>query len=208
MINHDYNNLNICTSKLIMFLGTADGCKFISEDPKYMDAIVELAWDASQPAIMKDALLALVNLSTVPSIAIQLSKDSSIVEKLISLVLDRNFQHADIVCSILSNVTRNEEAAKVVVDIIASNQEEIGLEKLVTALCTIDFNKNAKLHFLASVISNLTQQPQARMFVLNKSQCVVQRLLPFVDYRDSVIRRGGVIATLHNCCFETGGYKI
>lgn len=34
------------------------------------------------------------------------------------------------------------------------------------------------------------------------SRCVVQRLLPLTQYPDSSVRRGGVVGTLRNCCFE------
>lgn len=33
-------------------------------------------------------------------------------------------------------------------------------------------------------------------------RCVVQRLLPLTQYADSTVRRGGVVGTLRNCCFE------
>lgn len=33
-------------------------------------------------------------------------------------------------------------------------------------------------------------------------RCVFQRLLPFTQYQASVIRRGGVVGTLRNCCFD------
>lgn len=33
-------------------------------------------------------------------------------------------------------------------------------------------------------------------------RCVVQRLLPLTQYPDSTVRRGGVVGTLRNCCFE------
>lgn len=35
-------------------------------------------------------------------------------------------------------------------------------------------------------------------------RCVLQRLLPFTQYQASVVRRGGVIGTLRNCCFDHG----
>lgn len=34
------------------------------------------------------------------------------------------------------------------------------------------------------------------------NRCVVQRLLPLTQYTDSSVRRGGVVGTLRNCCFE------
>lgn len=38
---------------------------------------------------------------------------------------------------------------------------------------------------------------------MDRDRCVIQRLLPFTEYSDSVIRRGGVIGTLKNCTFDS-----
>ena len=36
---------------------------------------------------------------------------------------------------------------------------------------------------------------------------VVQRLLPFTTFDDSVVRRGGVVGTLRNCTFHTDAHE-
>lgn len=38
---------------------------------------------------------------------------------------------------------------------------------------------------------------------MDKNHCVIQRLLPFTEYYDDTVRRGGIVGTLKNCCFET-----
>lgn len=35
-------------------------------------------------------------------------------------------------------------------------------------------------------------------------RCVIQRLLPYTQYEESSTRRGGVVGTLRNCCFDHG----
>ncbi|XP_015445705.1 protein HGH1 homolog [Pteropus alecto] len=77
-----------------------------------------------------------------------------------------------------------------------------GLERLVLALCTPGYNARAPLHYLGPLLSNLSQRPAARAFLLDPDRCVVQRLLPLTQYPDSTVRRGGVVGTLRNCCFE------
>lgn len=37
---------------------------------------------------------------------------------------------------------------------------------------------------------------------MNKDQKILQRLLPFVEYKESTVRRGGIVGTLRNCCFD------
>ncbi|KAI1901591.1 hypothetical protein AGOR_G00035980 [Albula goreensis] len=65
---------------------------------------------------------------------------------------------------------------------------------------------------ISTILSNLSRHektckevfrlPEARNFILDKERCVVQRLLPYTQYDDSTIRRGGVVGTLRNCCFD------
>lgn len=33
-------------------------------------------------------------------------------------------------------------------------------------------------------------------------RCLLQRLLPFTQYEASAVRRGGIVGTLRNCCFD------
>ncbi|XP_016072054.1 PREDICTED: protein HGH1 homolog, partial [Miniopterus natalensis] len=68
--------------------------------------------------------------------------------------------------------------------------------------CTTGYNARAPLHYLGPVLSNLSQRPAVRAFLLDPDRCVVQRLLPLVQYPDSPVRRAGVVGTLRNCCFE------
>lgn len=84
----------------------------------------------------------------------------------------------------------------------AAEPADSGLERLVRALCTPGYNARAPLHYLAPLLSNVSQRPAARAFLLDPDRCVVQRLLPLTQYPDSSVRRGGVVGTLRNCCFE------
>ena len=40
--------------------------------------------------------------------------------------------------------------------------------------------------------------------MLDKDSVMIQRLIPFMEYRESKGRRSSIIATIHNCCFEKG----
>lgn len=37
---------------------------------------------------------------------------------------------------------------------------------------------------------------------MDREQCIFQRILPFVEYEESNVRRGGVVGTIRNCCFD------
>jgi len=43
---------------------------------------------------------------------------------------------------------------------------------------------------------------------MDRGRCVIQRLLPYTEYEHSHIRRGGVVGTLRNCCFDTGKHAF
>lgn len=49
-------------------------------------------------------------------------------------------------------------------------QEEAGLAQLVEVFCNEGYNKNAKLHYLSALLSNLTQLPEARSYIMDKDR--------------------------------------
>ena len=186
--------------------GSEEGRTFIASNMKYLDAIVDIFKDEHQ-AIAKDAYLAIVNLSVDEATSaklLSLPGHPDFLLDILKYTLDENSPHADIACMALSNISRWAQTAQKMMSIIIENQSVVGLDKIVRVLCKINHNKNAKLHYLGPLLSNITQIQEARKYVLDKERCVIQRLLPFIDFKDSLVRRGGIIGTLRNCCFETG----
>lgn len=49
----------------------------------------------------------------------------------------------------------------------------MGLLKLVDIFCTEGYNKHAKLNYLAPLLSNLTQLPEARNLIVGKDGYVL-----------------------------------
>lgn len=49
-------------------------------------------------------------------------------------------------------------------------QDGVGLPKLVEIFCTEGYNKQAKLHYLGPLLSNLTQLPEARKEILSQDR--------------------------------------
>ena len=84
----------------------------------------------------------------------------------------------------------------------------ISLEKIVVVLCNETYNtRGANLHYLAPFISNLSQVLDARKQLLDEDNpVIISKILAFTDYKNSLVRRGGVIGTLRNCCFETSSH--
>ncbi|KAI5607025.1 protein HGH1-like [Silurus asotus] len=187
------------TEYILGLTGTRDGCRYLRTKPDFLKALVTLTADVSI-AIVKDCYHALVNLSADETLHKPLVKETGILPILLTHLFDPEYEFSDRICSILSNLSRHE---KTCVDVLHELQkQQIGMAKIVEIFCTEGFNKRASLHYLGTLLSNLTQLPEARHFILDKERCVIQRLLPYTQYEASVTRRGGVVGILRNCCFD------
>ncbi|KAM9493902.1 protein HGH1 homolog isoform 2-T3 [Clarias gariepinus] len=187
------------TEYILGLTATRDGCRYLRMKPDFLKALVTLTADVSI-AIVKDCYHALVNLSADETLHKPLVKEAGVLPVLLNRLLDPEYEFSDRICSVLSNLSRHERTC---VEVFHELQEQqIGMAKVVEIFCTEGFNKKASLHYLGPLLSNLTQLPQARHFILDKERCVIQRLLPYTQYGASVTRRGGVVGTLRNCCFD------
>ncbi|XP_037089609.1 protein HGH1 homolog [Pollicipes pollicipes] len=109
---------------------------------------------------------------------------------------------ADPCCMTLSNLSRAPAPCRE----LWRRLEEgpVTVDDLVTALCQRDYNTaGCHLNYLGPLLSNLTQLPEARRYMLSRDRVLFQRLLPFTEYKESLVRRGGVVGAIKNCCFET-----
>ncbi|XP_070572137.1 protein HGH1 homolog [Ptychodera flava] len=192
--------LSVALHHVLGLTGSVDGIRLFKSDKRYLEAIFTLTRHP-QESVATDSYLALVNLSTDVAMAKIITFDYDLVSDFVQYVLKSDSVYADFVCGILSNITRDEHCCEKVLEEI--EKSESGLSEVVEVICKDKFNPKNKLHYLGQLLSNLTQLPQARRFILDKERCVVQRLLAFTEYEGSVIRRGGIIGTLKNCCFET-----
>jgi len=162
-----------------------------------LPALVELTEDELD-AIANDSYLTLVNMAADSRLARELVL-LHVTPKLLTLLLEPKC--SDHVTMILSNLTRSNEGSKAVLDVLQSDNSTVQLHQLIGLFCT---NKTAKFHYLATVFSNVSQLPSGRKLFLDPQQCVLQRLLPFINYQDSLVRRGGIVGLVRNLCFETG----
>ncbi|XP_041812613.1 protein HGH1 homolog [Chelmon rostratus] len=186
------------TEYIMGLSGNRDGCRFLRSKPDLLAALFALTCDPSI-AIVKDCYHIFINLSADETLHQVLVADVKFLPALLKNLFDPEYMLSDQIGTILSNLTRHEKTCKIVFRVL---QEGVGLAQLVEIFCTEGYNKYAKLHCVGPLLSNLTQLPEARNFIMDKDRCVVQRLLPFTQYQGSSVRRGGVIGTLRNCCFD------
>lgn len=158
------------TEYILGLTGTRDGCRYLRTKPDFLKALVTLTADVSI-AIVKDCYHALVNLSAEETLHKPLVKEAGILPVLLNHLLDPEYEFSDRICSILTNLSRHERTC---VDVLHELQEQqIGLAKLVEIFCTEGFNKKASLHYLGPLLSNLSQLPEARHFILDKERSVL-----------------------------------
>ncbi|XP_042353059.1 LOW QUALITY PROTEIN: protein HGH1 homolog [Plectropomus leopardus] len=186
------------TGYILGLSGNRDGCRFLRSKPDILNALFALTSDPSI-AVVKDCYHIFINLSADETLHQILVSDVKVLPVLLKKLLDPEYIFSDQICKILSNLTRHGKTCKTVFKVL---QEDVGLAQLVEIFCTQGFNKKANLHYLSPMLSNLTQLPEARDYMMDKDRCVIQRLLPFTQYQESVVRRGGVVGTLRNCCFD------
>lgn len=105
---------------------------------------------------------------------------------------------ADAWSMILSNVSRPE---RLVNDVY--NKCEGKITDLISAFDRTDFNKKkCHLNYLGSIFSNLTQVSQCRDLLCRTPE-MLSRLLPFIQYENSIVRKGGIVGVLKNICFDS-----
>ncbi|KAM4612547.1 protein HGH1 homolog isoform 1-T2 [Polymixia lowei] len=187
------------TEYILGLSGHRDGVCYLRSKPGFLAALVTLTSDPSI-AIVKDCYHALINLSADETLHQVLVTEANVLPVSFKNLLDPEFMFSDQICTILTNLTRHEKTCRTVFK--ALQDEGVDLAKLVEIFCTEGYNKMASLHYLGPLLSNLTQLPETRRFLLDKDRCVLQRLLPYTSYKASTVRRGGVIGTLRNCCFD------
>nr|XP_045599274.1 protein HGH1 homolog isoform X1 [Procambarus clarkii]XP_045599284.1 protein HGH1 homolog isoform X1 [Procambarus clarkii] len=182
--------------------GTPEGLNLLIARADFLTALLRLVRIAEMNT-NKNGMRGLVNISAEEAGARALLslQEIHVTAEMVELVVDKEFPHADYACAVLANLTKHAHLCQKVYDIIAAGPTK--LEGLVDILCQLDYNKKgASLHLLASVISNFSQLSIGRRQMMDKIGFVLQRLMSFMDYKESIGRRMAVIAAIHNCCFE------
>ncbi|XP_047542970.1 protein HGH1 homolog [Vanessa atalanta] len=194
---------HIALDHLLGLSGTEDGINVLLKNEKIIQSIIELTNDKVDE-INKNALLLLVNVTANPTGASELIKYKpsykNAIEIFIGYVLDQQKKDADAVCMILSNITRQENIVEECLDSFMPQ-----LNDLLNVFVNLEYNKKgSKLHYLAPMFSNLSCSPRIRKWLTEENPYVpLLKLIPFCNYEQSVIRRGGAIGTLRNLSFDT-----
>uniref|UniRef100_H2ZQF9 Protein HGH1 homolog n=1 Tax=Ciona savignyi TaxID=51511 RepID=H2ZQF9_CIOSA len=189
---------------VLAITGSPEGRKLIFDNTQLLESILALTKDTHH-TVVNEAYLTLVNLSTDGRAVAALLKKYDILPEFLKIICDSESPYSDKACGILNNLTRELEGAKLVAaklnDIYPDAPKTVKLSKLLEIFCKVDYNKKCSLDYLAALFSNLSQLPEVRQYLLKQSSSSIKALLPFLTYKRSLKRRGGVAATIRNCCF-------
>lgn len=141
--------------------GTPDSRKLVAGEPAIIHCLCQLFED-DQKSVKTDAALALINLSADEEIVPLLItvNELDIIDVMLSIIKNSEHELADPACMILSNVTRTTLGSEKVFHKMVTS-----FEHYIDIFCQEKFNtKGAKLHYLAAVLSNLSQIPAMREY--------------------------------------------
>ena len=141
--------------------GTPDSRKLVAGEPAIIHCLGQLFED-DQKSVKTDAALALINLSADEEIGPLLItvNELDIIDVMLSIIKNSEHELADPACMILSNVTRTTLGSEKVFHKMVTS-----FEHYIDIFCQEKFNtKGAKLHYLAAVLSNLSQIPAMREY--------------------------------------------
>lgn len=204
--------LDVKCTALEYFLGltgSEDGKKWVKSISN-TDIFVKLLNLLNDPneIISKNAHLVFVNLSADQEIAEHLLK---CVSQFLCYLQDPQWKHTDKLCTVLSNVSRGKKGAHFLFKILTDTDTDKEVTSSITLYQIVDifnqwrsYNEHANMHHLAGVFLNLSQIREARLLFLDKSKCILPKLLPYTHFTNSSIRRGAIAGLIKNLCFEVG----
>lgn len=151
---------------VLALTGSGPGRTLLAGQAALLRALVDLA---VAPAPASDAARALVNLAADPGLHDPLlAAEPGLPARLLGRALDPQWPWAEEAAAALANLSREPApCAALMAALAAAAPGESGLERLVLALCTPGYNARAPLHYLAPLLSNLSQRPAARAFLLD-----------------------------------------
>lgn len=156
---------------VLALTGSGPGRTLLAGQAALLRALVDLA-EAAAPAPARDAARALVNLAAEPGLhGPLLEAEPALPARLLGRALDPEWPWAEEAAAVLANLSREPAPCDALMAALAAEEPGgPGLERLVHALCTPDYNPRAPLHYLGPVLSNLSQGPAARAFLLDRER--------------------------------------
>lgn len=148
--------------------------EFFKQHPEFIAAILEVANDRRYESVSREAISALVNLSTNQEFVETLVGSRDLIGFCMHVLNDQTVAFPDQVCMLLSNLTRDETVARKVATMSMPPTEEGGdketaVMRLVNILCLgKSHNPNGNFDYVATVLLNVTQIAEGRALFLSR----------------------------------------
>ncbi|XP_075219369.1 protein HGH1 homolog isoform X2 [Lycorma delicatula] len=201
-----------CIQQVLGLTGSNDSLPLLLNQDDLIKTLTSLM--VHQKEISKLACLTLINLSAEEAGAkkILCADDATCTEKMsgksevishcLENILNKECVIADSCCMLLCNLSRSNLHANYVVDSLIDCKATIN--KLIDAFCDLKYNKTGcNLDYLGPFFSNISQTSSAVEYLYESAD----RLLPFTEYKVSVIRRGGIVGMLRNFSFNSEKHR-
>lgn len=149
----------------------------------------------------RKALVSLVNLSHDPAVADQLL-DLGAVNRVMELIRENSCPHADLLSSLLANVTISEGGCRELLQIGKGSLEGLHmavlLKKFVSSGIALCPGEPDPYEHVASVLTNVTRIKEARALLLQPGRGLLQALVSQLQSWNS-LRRLGASGAIKNC---------
>ena len=188
---------------------TPEGLNILTHNTEIFNLLASIAAADSSEALRKDAALALINLSADTETAKKMVADKQLIVKLWQIIQDQVYPSSDPACMTLSNLTIDKLSCSDIWQTFQDNK--VSLNMIVDVLCQpykSEMEKQPRFHYLGPLLSNLSQLADVREIFVGEDCKLLQKLLAFTDYKQSSVRRGGVISCVRNCCFDTDIHQM
>uniref|UniRef100_A0A1A9WM90 Protein HGH1 homolog n=1 Tax=Glossina brevipalpis TaxID=37001 RepID=A0A1A9WM90_9MUSC len=198
---------------LVGLTGTEEGKSAILSVDDILTALFHLTTDECL-TLAKDAVLVLINLTAeeagalkIYNISREIQPSFELIPLAISHIINENSNLAEPWSMVLSNLTRTESIVYGILDIL--DQDRTVMMQLIKAFTKLQYNqKKAKLDYLGPIFCNLTQTSRGRELLCRNKYELLDKILPFARYEESLIRRGSTIGILKNICFDPIYHEI
>ncbi|KAK7087936.1 protein HGH1 homolog isoform X2 [Littorina saxatilis] len=188
---------------LLEMTGTDDGCCFIKEKGKLLEAVLKLLFD-DNAAVRENARKCTLNLTANEKVVLSLLGLESVMKEVTVQLLQQCLdpqQKDNMVFCILNNMTREPDGAVFVASIVLETPS-VGLPCFVNLLCILHTNKAKTLCVASMLLMNLTQVPNVRHKLMTAPSYLLLHLLPIISFSSALGSCRGIVGTVKNCCFE------
>jgi hypothetical protein len=198
LVNSKPEVRQIALQHLVSFTGSSEGREQLKPTP-VLPNLCRLLGDLRPIATL--AYTCLINLSEDNEYAGQMLQRPRFCVSLVRNLTNEEHELGELDILLLNNLTRLEEGSRQLLQ-VGESLEGFYLEKLVELLVSKRGDeKKDPYAWIARVLMNVSQLPEARKILLDEKRDIFKDLLKDIQHRNP-IRKRAILGAIKNCCFE------